>query len=442
MALDTVNLEWTSPAAEDNLVSQAFSATRGEAIDVVFARKSGSSRTITGNTITVRFAASKTAGTSLEITASVSGTSFTASLSYAQTASLLADSWYFQAWDETNHELLSFGWMALGENSDLVNSGGVPLIDLYVPLGRTITINGTTQSLADNRTWTLSSGDVAGPASATDNAVVRFDATTGKLIQNSAVLMDDTGRMVFPSGSGTDATGGELFCAGGTGQDATGGYVETQGGSGAQASGGTVRTHGGTAPSASGGNLYAYGGTLPGGDIDTHDGGGSINTRGTGSMQFGVSGTRTTVNGSATTNRTQTLPDASGFVVIDTATQTLTNKTLTIVAANYGTQTDNGNSGASKTIDWTAKNYQKLTLTAACTLTFTAPSGYAPLTLELIADGTGNWAVTWPTITWLQADGATTTPPSTLTANQKMLVTLHYNGSKYRAQYTPAFTDA
>lgn len=37
-----------------------------------------------------------------------------------------------------------------------------------------------------------SSGDVVGPASATDNAVVRFDGTTGKLVQNSAVTVADT----------------------------------------------------------------------------------------------------------------------------------------------------------------------------------------------------------------------------------------------------------
>jgi hypothetical protein len=36
-------------------------------------------------------------------------------------------------------------------------------------------------------------GDVAGPASATDNAIARFDATTGKLIQNSVVTIGDTG---------------------------------------------------------------------------------------------------------------------------------------------------------------------------------------------------------------------------------------------------------
>jgi hypothetical protein len=43
-------------------------------------------------------------------------------------------------------------------------------------------------------TWqTTTNGDVVGPASATDNAVARFDTTTGKLIQNSLVIVDDTG---------------------------------------------------------------------------------------------------------------------------------------------------------------------------------------------------------------------------------------------------------
>jgi hypothetical protein len=36
-------------------------------------------------------------------------------------------------------------------------------------------------------------GDVVGPASATDNAVARFDSTTGKLLQNSVVTIGDTG---------------------------------------------------------------------------------------------------------------------------------------------------------------------------------------------------------------------------------------------------------
>jgi len=38
-------------------------------------------------------------------------------------------------------------------------------------------------------------GNVNGPASATDNAVARFDGTTGKLIQNSVVTIGDTGNI-------------------------------------------------------------------------------------------------------------------------------------------------------------------------------------------------------------------------------------------------------
>ena len=37
------------------------------------------------------------------------------------------------------------------------------------------------------------SGDVIGPASATDKAIARYDGTTGKLIQNSLTLVQDSG---------------------------------------------------------------------------------------------------------------------------------------------------------------------------------------------------------------------------------------------------------
>jgi hypothetical protein len=52
--------------------------------------------------------------------------------------------------------------------------------------------NGTVWQKVDN---TDAGGDVVGPASATDNAIARFDGTTGKLIQNSVVTMDDTGNI-------------------------------------------------------------------------------------------------------------------------------------------------------------------------------------------------------------------------------------------------------
>lgn len=56
------------------------------------------------------------------------------------------------------------------------------------------------------------SGDVVGPGSAVDNAVVRMDSTTGKLIQSSTVIIGDTGNVTglgtinthtIPGGTGT-----------------------------------------------------------------------------------------------------------------------------------------------------------------------------------------------------------------------------------------------
>jgi hypothetical protein len=51
---------------------------------------------------------------------------------------------------------------------------------------------------------TAASGDVYGPASATDNAVARYDGTTGKIIQNSAVTIADDGATVIAANSSSD----------------------------------------------------------------------------------------------------------------------------------------------------------------------------------------------------------------------------------------------
>jgi len=40
-------------------------------------------------------------------------------------------------------------------------------------------------------------GNVVGPASATDNAVVRYDGATGKLIKNSNAILDNTGNLTL-----------------------------------------------------------------------------------------------------------------------------------------------------------------------------------------------------------------------------------------------------
>ena len=46
----------------------------------------------------------------------------------------------------------------------------------------------------DGATWQpMGGGDVVGPASSTDDAIVRFNLATGKLLQNSLVTIGDTG---------------------------------------------------------------------------------------------------------------------------------------------------------------------------------------------------------------------------------------------------------
>jgi hypothetical protein len=59
--------------------------------------------------------------------------------------------------------------------------------------GTGISTSGTYPNFTITNTSPSAGGDVVGPASATDNAVARYDTTTGKLIQDSLVLIDDTG---------------------------------------------------------------------------------------------------------------------------------------------------------------------------------------------------------------------------------------------------------
>lgn len=57
--------------------------------------------------------------------------------------------------------------------------------------------------------WTLGSGgsgDVVGPASATDNAIVRFDSTTGKLVQNSGITIADGATGTLSGSNSGDVT--------------------------------------------------------------------------------------------------------------------------------------------------------------------------------------------------------------------------------------------
>ena len=105
--------------------------------------------------------------------------------------------------------------------------------------------------------------------------------------------------------------------------------------------------------------------------------------------------------------------------------------------AYFDGEVDNGNSSTADTIDWTAGNKQKSTLTGNCTFTFTAPSGVCNLILKVVQDGTGSRTVTWPSsVKWVSG----TAPTLSTSANAIDIVSFYYDGTNYFGQASTSFS--
>lgn len=240
-----------------------------------------------------------------------------------------------------------------------------------------LSINGITPDTEGNVTLTIGTGDVVGPGSSTDNAITRFDSTTGKLIQNSTVTLGDTGIVVgLRLGNGGfigDANGNEGII-----------LVTT-----------ASAVNEITVTNAATGNAPIISATGGDTNIDL-----KLTAKGTGKVA----------------------PQSQLNMGAHTA---------------YFTETDNGNSGTTDTIDWGVSNKQKSTLTGNVTYTFTAPPGPASLILKLVQDGTGGRTVTWPSaVHWPSG----TAPTLTTTAGQIDIVSFYYDGTNYYGNYSLNFT--
>ncbi len=94
--------------------------------------------------------------------------------------------------------------------------GGVSGVDVFV--GDDILCTVDSSASGDQATvganWNVihasNSGNVVGPGSSTDNAIARFDSTTGKILQNSAASIDDNGSVNIPSGQSYKINGAAL----------------------------------------------------------------------------------------------------------------------------------------------------------------------------------------------------------------------------------------
>ena len=113
------------------------------------------------------------------------------------------------------------GVTSVSGTAPVVSSGGTtPVISMPAA---TASANGYLTSTDWNTFNSKGNGDVVGPASATDNAISRFDNTTGKLIQNSVTTIDDTGNasgilsQQFSDGTAVTLAAGKLWYNGTTG---------------------------------------------------------------------------------------------------------------------------------------------------------------------------------------------------------------------------------
>jgi hypothetical protein len=88
--------------------------------------------------------------------------------------------------------------------SSLSKSGDTQLTgNVTLSAGSNITLTQSGQNIEIVSTAS-GTGDVVGPAGASDEAIARFDTTTGKLLQNSALSIDDAGTVLLKSTSATN----------------------------------------------------------------------------------------------------------------------------------------------------------------------------------------------------------------------------------------------
>lgn len=99
-----------------------------------------------------------------------------------------------------------------------------------------------------------------------------------------------------------------------------------------------------------------------------------------------------------------------------------------IQTGTFYAEYDNGNSGASVTIDWNNGQKQKITLTDNCGISFIAPSGPCNLILKVVQDESGRRGVAWPIdVKWPCGN----TPMLAAAENAINIVSFYWDGENY-----------
>lgn len=256
-------------------------------------------------------------------------------------------------------------------------------------------------------------GDLDGPASSTDNAVTRFDGTSGKVVQNSGVTLDDTGNLTFQGtavrGVGNTEVSPSTIAAQQNNWDPTNFgtadilRVDLTG---------TQTVTGFAAPTGSDNHRFVLRNIDAGSDvlILAHE-----------------SGSSTAANRIATPSKLSlhVQPGQSVVLWYDSVSSR-----WVVAAVGKAQQAvyDAGTSGTSKTIDWRVNRMQKVQLTGNVTFTFTAPSEPGMYALRIAQDATGGRTITWPSaVKW--PNGFTATHPPGASKYCWFIAT--YDGTNY-----------
>lgn len=336
--------------------------------------------------------------------------------------------------------------IARGLRSAQPTAADVPAGSLYFVTDESVTERSTGAAWEDYSDG--GSGDVAGPGSATDNAIVRFDGTGGKTLQDSGITIADgaTGTL-----AGTNS--GDVTLAGTpnyltiaaqvitralidlashiTGRLPLANFVQASGaskilGRGSASGGGDFEELTlGTGISLTGTTLSAAGTGAPVGAQYV-----TLATDATLTNERVLTGTANQVTvtdggaGAAVTLATpQNIHTAAtpqfgrmGLAVAADASAKLK------IAGQYGsTLYDAGNSSTAITIDWDNGNTQLVTLTGACTFTLSNPKDGFRYLLLFKQDGTGSRVPTLPSsVKW----SGGTTPTWSTAAGKVDVVTL------------------
>ena len=299
-------------------------------------------------------------------------------------------------------------------------------------LNTTGTASSTTFLRGDMSWQANAGGDVVGPGSSTDDALAKYDGTTGKAVQNSNATLTDAGLLTVTNVAGTLNTAAQPNI---TSLGTIASLVATT----ADINAGTVdAVIGGTTPAAGtfttlSGTTSVSGGTITGTQVD-------ITAQGDLRLQDTTGGQYVAIQAAGTTTTyTLTMP---------AAVATSTGQALTSSTGGVGSWTDVGDASLGTAQEWTAQqNFnntaltfdatqdwaltanQVATLTLTGNTTFDAPTQMvdgAFYSLIMIQDGTGGRTASWNAV-FKWAGG--TAPTLTTTASAKDILVWRSDGT-------------